>query len=152
MSASASVLSVNIQDCFPLGLTGWISLQSKGLSRAFSKTTVQNHPFFGAQIFFMVQVSHPYMATGKTMALTRQIFVGKVMSLLFNILSRLVILFLPRSQHLFISNLPSASAVILEPKKIKSLTVSFVFPSICHEVIMYSFFNYIIFVHGTSNQ
>ena len=135
VSASASVLSMNIQDWFPLGLTGWISLQSKGLSRVFSNTTVQKHQFFGSQIFFMVQLSHPYMTTGKTMALTRQIFVGKVMSLLFNMLSTLVILFLPRSQHLFISNLHSASAVILEPKKIKSLTVSFVYPSISHEVM-----------------
>ena len=85
--------------------------------------------------FFMVQLSHPYMTTGKTIALTRWTFVGKVMSLLFNKLSRLVIVFLPRSKHLLISWLQSPSAVILELKKIKSLTVSIVFPSICHEVI-----------------
>ena len=72
--------------------------------------------------FFTVQLSHPYMTTGKTIALTRQIFVGKVMSLLFNMLSRLVITFLPRSKHLLISWLQSPSAVILEPKKIKSDT------------------------------
>ena len=81
----------------------------------------------------MVQLSHPYMITGKTIALTRWTFVGKVMSLLFNMLSRLVITFLPRSKHLLISWLQSPSAVILEPKKIKSVTVSIVFPSICHE-------------------
>ena len=73
--------------------------------------------------FCIVQLSHPYMTTGKTIALTRQTFVGKVMSLLFNKLSRLVIAFLPRSKHLFISWLQSPSAVILEPPKIKSLTV-----------------------------
>ena len=85
--------------------------------------------------FFIVQVSHPYMTTGKTVALTRQIFVGKVMSLLFNTLSRLVIAFLPRSKHLLISWLQSQSAVILEPRKIKSAFVSTVSPSICHEVM-----------------
>ena len=83
--------------------------------------------------FFMVQHSHPYMTTGKTIALTRWTFVGKVMSLLFNMFSRLVIAFLPRSKRLFISWLQSRSTVILEPKKIKSLTVSTVSPSICHE-------------------
>ena len=83
----------------------------------------------------MVQLSHPYMTTGKTIALTRWTFVGKVMSLLFNMLSRLVITFLPRSKHLLISWLQSPSAVILEPKKIKFLTVSIVFPYICHEVM-----------------
>ena len=82
--------------------------------------------------FFMVQLSHPYMTTGKTIALTRWTFVGKVMSLLCNMLSRLVIIFLPRSKHLLISWLQSASAVILELKKVKSLTVSTVSPSICH--------------------
>ena len=85
--------------------------------------------------FFMVQLSHPYMTTGKTIALTIWTFVGKVMSLVFNVLSRLVIAFLPRSKHLLISWPQSASAVILEPKKIKSLTVSIVSPSICHEVM-----------------
>ena len=85
--------------------------------------------------FFIVQLSHPYMTTGKTIALTRQMFVGKVMSLLFNMLSRLVITFLPRSKHLLISWLQSPSAVILEPKKIKPNTVSTVIPSIRHEVM-----------------
>ena len=85
--------------------------------------------------FFIVQLSHPYITTGKTIALTRQTFVGKVMSLLFDMLSRLVIAFLPRSKCLLISWLQSPSAVILEPKKIKSETVSTVSPSICHEVM-----------------
>ena len=85
--------------------------------------------------FFIVQLSHPYMTTGKTIALTRQTFVGKVMSLLFNMLSRLVITFLPRSKRLLISWLQSPSAVILEPKKIKWATVSTVSPSISHEVM-----------------
>ena len=85
--------------------------------------------------FFMVQLSHPCMTTGKTIALTRWTFVGKVISLLFNMLSRLVITFLPRSKGLLISWLQSQSAMILEPKKIKSVTVSTVSPSICHEVM-----------------
>ena len=83
----------------------------------------------------MVQLSHPYMTTGKTMALTIWIFVGKVISLLFNTLSRFVIAFLPRSKHLLIPWLQSPSEVILEPKKIKSVTVFIVSPSICYEVI-----------------
>ena len=85
--------------------------------------------------FFMVQLSHPYITTGKTIALTRWTFVGKVMSVLFNMLSRYVIAFLPRRKHLLISWLQSPSAVILEPKKIKSVPVSIVSPSICHEVM-----------------
>ena len=85
--------------------------------------------------FFTVQPSHPYMTTGKTIALTRWTFVGKVMSLLFNMLSRLVITFLPRTKCLLISWLQSPSVVILEPKKIKSVTVSIVSPSIYHEVM-----------------
>ena len=83
----------------------------------------------------MVQLPHPYMSTGKTIAVTRWTFVGKVMSLLLNMLSRLVIAFLPRSKRLLISWQQSPSAVILEPKKIKSLTVSIVSPSICCEVM-----------------
>ena len=83
----------------------------------------------------MVHLSHPYMTTGKTIALTTQTFVSKVMSLLFNMLSRFVIAFIPRSKHLLISWLQSPSAVILEPKKIKSVTVSIISPSICHEVM-----------------
>ena len=105
-------------------------MQSKGLSRVFSNSTVQKHQFVGAKL--SVQLSHTYMTTGKTIALTRWAFVGKVMSLFFNMLSRLVIDFLSRSKCLLISWLQSPSAVILEPPKIKSATVS---PSICHEVI-----------------
>ena len=85
--------------------------------------------------FFIVQLSHPYMTTGKTIAFTRWTFVGKVISLLFNMLSRVAIIFLPRSKHLLISWLQSPSKVILEPQKIKSVTVSIVSPSICHEVV-----------------
>ena len=85
--------------------------------------------------FFILQLSHPYMTTGKTIVLTRWTFVGKVMSLLFNMLPSLVIAFLPRSKCLLISWLQSPSAVILEPPKIKSLTVSIVSPSICHDVM-----------------
>ena len=122
VSASAPVLPMNIQDWLPLQLTGWISLQSKGLWRAFSN----KHHSWKASIlwrsaFFIVQLSHPYMTTGKTIALTGQTFVSKVMSLLFNMLSRLAITFLPRSKHLLISWLQSPSAMILEPRKIKSL-------------------------------
>ena len=95
-----------------------------------SKASILQH-----SAFFTVQLSHSYMTTEKTIALTRRTFVGKVMSLLFNMLSRLVITFLPRSKHLFISWLQSPSAVILEPKKIKSATVSTVSPSISHEVM-----------------
>ena len=83
----------------------------------------------------MVQLSHPYMTTGKTMALNRWTFVGKMMSLLFNMLSRWVIAFLPRSKHLLILWLQSPATVILEPRKIKSATVFTISPSICHEVM-----------------
>ena len=128
-SASASVLPMHIQGWFPLGLTSLISLLSKGPSRVFSNTTVWKHPFFSAQLSLQ---SNSHIHTGKTIALTRQTFVGKVMSLLFNMLSRLVIAFLPRSKHFLISWLQSPSAVILEPKKLKSDTVSL---SISHEVM-----------------
>ena len=95
-----------------------------------SKASILQH-----SAFFIDQLSHPYMTTGKTIALIRWTFVGKVMSLLLNMLSRLVITFLPRSKRLLISLLQSLFAVILEPKKIKSVTVSTVSPSICHEVM-----------------
>ena len=110
VSASASVLPMNTQDWFPLGWTDWISLQSKGLSRVFSNSTVEKHHLFGTQPSFTVQLSHPYMTTAKTIALTRRTFVGKIMSLLFNMLSRLVIAFIPRSKRLLISWLQSPSA------------------------------------------
>ena len=103
------------------------------------KSLLQHHSSKASIIhcsaFFIVQLSHPYMTTGKTIALTRRTFVGKVMSLLFNMLSRLVITFLPRSKCLLIPWLLSPSAVILEPLKMKSATVSTVSPSICHEVM-----------------
>ena len=125
-SASASILPMNIQDWFSLGLTGWISSQSKGLSSLLqhysSKASILWH-----SAFFTVQISHPYMTTGKNIALTRQTFVGKLMSLLFNMLSRLVITFLPRNKCLLISWLQSPSAVILEPphhKKTKDFSTS----------------------------
>ena len=102
----------------------------KSLQHHSSKTSVLWH-----SAFCIVQLSHPCMTIGKTTALTRQTFVGKVMSLLLNMLSRLVIAFLPRSKCLLISWLQSLSAVTLEPKKIKSVTVYTVFPSICHEVM-----------------
>ena len=135
VSALASFLPKKSQSWSPSEWTGCFSLQSKGLSRVFSSTTVQKHQFFGAQPSFTVQLSNPYMTTGKTIALTRRTFVGKVMSLLLKMLSRLVITFLPRSKHLLISWLQSPSAVILEPPKIKSDSVSTVSPSISHEVM-----------------
>ena len=103
------------------------------------KSLLQHHSskasILQCSAFFIVQLSHPYMTTGKTIALTRQTFVSKVMSLLFNMLSRLVIAFLPRSNHLLISWMQSASAVIFEAKKIKSVTVSIVSLCICHELM-----------------
>ena len=103
------------------------------------KSLLQHHSskasILQCSAFFTVWLSHPYMTTGKTIALTIRTFVGKVMSLLFNTLSRFVIAFLPRSKCLLISRLQSPSTVILEPKKIKSITVSIVSPCICHEVM-----------------
>ena len=103
------------------------------------KSLLQHHSSKASMLwhtaFFIVQLSHSYMTTGKTIALTRRTFVDKVVSLLFNMLSRLVLTFLPRSKRLLISWLQSPSAVILEPRKIKSDTVSSVSPSICHEVM-----------------
>ena len=119
-------------DWSPLGWIGWIYLQSKGLSRVLFNTTSSKVSILRRSAFFIVQLSHPYMTTGKTIALTRRTFVDKVMSLPFNMLSRLVITFLPRSKRLLISWQQSQSEVILEPPKIKPATVS---PSICHEVI-----------------
>ena len=131
-SPSASVLRMNIQNWFPLGLTGLISLLSKECSRVFSTTTVQKHQFFSTQLSWWSNSHIHTWLLEKNIALTRWTFVGKAMSLLFKMLSRFVIAFLPRSKHLLISWLQWPSAVILEPKKIKSVTVSTVFPSICH--------------------
>ena len=103
------------------------------------KSLLQHHSLKASVLqgsaFFIVQLSHPYMTIGKTIALTQWTFVGKVMALLFNMLSRLVITFLPRSKHLLMSWLHSPSAVILEPKNIQSAIVSIVSRSICHEVM-----------------
>ena len=140
-SSSASVLPMSIQDWFPLGLTGWISLQSKGLWRIFSNTTVQKHHFFSTQLSLWSN-SHIYAwLLEKKIVLTTRTFVDKVMCLLFNMLSGLVIAFLPRSKRLLISWLQSPSAVILKPKKIKSVTVSIVSPSICYEVTGLDIYN-----------
>ena len=106
------------------GMPHWLPAQHHG-----SKASILQR-----SAFFIVQLSIPYMTTGKTITLTRRTFVGRVMSLPFNMLSRLVIVFLLRSKRLLISWLQSLSAVILEPPKIKSVTVSIVSPSICHEV------------------
>ena len=114
VSASALVLPMNIQDWFPLGWTPVQGTLKSLLQHHSSKASILRH-----SDFFIVPLSHPYMTTRKTIALTRQPFVGKVMSLLFNMLSRLVITFLPRSKGLLISWLQSPSAVILEPQKIK---------------------------------
>ena len=113
------------------------------LQRKSLKASVLQH-----SVFFMVQLSHPYMTTGKTIALTIQNFVGQVTSLLFSILSRFVIAFLPRSKGLLISWLQSLSTVILEPKKIKSLTASTFSPSICHEMMG---LDAMIFIFGVLN-
>ena len=125
---------MNVQDWFPLGLTGLISLQSKGLSSLLQHHSLKES-ILRRSAFFIVQLSHLYMTTGKTIALTRQTFVSKVMSLLFNILCRFVIVFLPRSKRLLTLWLQSWSAVILEAKKIKSVTISTFSPSICYEVM-----------------
>ena len=116
----------------------WLDLLAvQGTLKSFqhhsSKASILQH-----SAFFIVQLSHPCMTTGKTIALTRWTFVGKVMCLLFNMLPRLVITFLPRSECLFISWLQSPCVVILEPPKIKSVTVPTVSPSICHEVMVYN--------------
>ena len=123
--------------------SGWISFRMDWLDllavQETLKTLLQHHSSKASILlrsaFFIVQLSHPYMTTGKSIALTRRSFVGKVMSLLFNMQSRLVITFLPRSKHLLISWLQSQFAMILEPLKIKSVTVSTVSPSIFHEVM-----------------
>ena len=135
-SVSTSVLPMNIQDWFPLGLTDLISLLSKGLSRVFPSTTVKRYQFFGTQPS-LVQLSHLYMTTEKTVALTTQIFVSKVVSLLFNSLSRFFIAFLPRSKCLLILWLQLPSVVILEPLTVLPLS-PFYFPwndrTGCHDL------------------
>ena len=133
-SASASVLPMNIQDWSPLEWTGWIFLQSKGLSRVFSSTRIWKHQFFSAQYFIQ---SNSYICTWllENHSFDLQTFVGKMISLLFNMLSRFLTAFLPRTKCLLISWLQSPSKVTLEPRKIKSATVFTLSPSICHEVM-----------------
>ena len=116
VSASSSVLPMNTQDWSALGWTGWISLQSKGLSRVFSNITVQKHQFFGAQLSSQSN-SHTIHDHWKNNSLDQTDLCWQIMFLLFNMLSRLVITFLPRSKRLLISWLQSPSAVILEPPK-----------------------------------
>ena len=114
----------------------WLDLLAvQGTLKSLLQHHISKASILRCSAFFIVQLSHPYMTTGKIIALTRRTFVGKVMSLLFNMLSRLIITFLPRSKHLLISWLQSPSAVILEPPKIKSATVSTISPSISHEVM-----------------
>ena len=131
VSALTSVLPMNIQDWSPLGWTGWISLQSKGLSSLLQHRSSKASTLW-CSAFFIVQLSHPYMTSGKTIALTRWTFVGRVISLLFIMPSRLVMPCLPRSKHLLISWLQSPSAVMLEPPKIACHCFHF-FPTICHK-------------------
>ena len=123
VSSSASVLPINIQDEFPLGLAGLISLQSKGLSTVL--TTPQFQSINSSALNFIVQLSHQYMTTGKAIALARWTLSGKVMFLPFIMLSRVVIAFLPRIKHLLISWLQSPSAVILGIKKKKKVSHCF---------------------------
>ena len=134
VSASTSILPMNIQDWFPLGWTGWISLQSKALSRIFSNTTVRRHQFFSAQLslWFNSHI-HTWLLEKPQLSLYRPL--SARWCLFFNTLSRLVIAFLPRSKHLLISWMQSPSAVILEPKSIKCVTVSTGSPSICHQMM-----------------
>ena len=114
----------------------WLDLLAvQGTLKSLLQHHSSNASIFQCPAFFTVQLSHPYMTIGKTVALTRWTLVGKVMSLLFNMLSSLVITFLPRSKHLLTSWLQSPSAMILEPPEIKSHTVSTVSPSISHEVM-----------------
>ena len=130
VSTSASAIPMNIQDWFPLGLTGLISLLSKGVSRVFFSITVQKH-----QLFF-AQLSHPYTATWKTTALTiRRLLSAKWCRCFLIYCLCFVIASLSRNKHLLILQLTSPSSVILEPKEIKSLTGSIVSPSACHEVM-----------------
>ena len=132
VSASALVLPMYIQDFFSFRMDWFDLLAVQGTLKSLLQHHSSKASILWRSAFFTVQLSHPYMTTGKTVALTRWTFVGKVVSLLFNMLSKLVIPFLPRSKSLLISWLQSPSAVILECKKIKSVIVS---PSVCHEVM-----------------
>ena len=134
-SASASGLPMNIHSGLISFRTDWLDLLAV---QGTLKSLLQHHSSKASVLWcsvFFIQLSHLYMTTGKIIAYTRQNFVGKVMSLLFNMLSRFLIAFLPKSKHLLISWLQSPSAVILEPPKIQSVTVFTVSPSISHEVM-----------------
>ena len=124
VSASASVLPMTISGLISFTVDWLYFLAVQGTLKSLLQHHSSKLSILQCSAFFIVQLSHPYMTTGNTISLTRQTFVGKVMSLLFNMLSRLVKAFLPRSKHLLISWLQSPFAVILEPKKIKSVTVS----------------------------
>ena len=128
---SASVLTMNIQGLISFRIAWFDLLAVQGTLKSLLQHHSSKLSILRCSAFFMAQLSHPYMTTGKTIALTPWTLIGKVMSLLFNMLSRFVIAFLPRSKRLLISWLQSPSVVILESKKIKSVTVSIVFPSIC---------------------
>ena len=132
VSVSASVIPMNIQHWFPLGLTGLISLLSRDSQESSPAPQFESINSSVLSLLY-VQLSHPYI--GKIIAWTMQTFVGKVMSLLFNTLSRFVIAFLPRSKHLLISWLQSLSSVIFGTQEIKSVKPSTFSPSICHEVM-----------------
>ena len=134
VGASASVLPMNIQGLLPVGWTGFISLLSKGLLKSLVQHCNSKASMLWHSASFMVQLSHPYVTTGKTTALTIWTFVSKEMSLLFNTLSNFVITFLPRHKCLLISWLQSLSAVILEPRKIKPAIVSTLSP-LCHDMM-----------------
>ena len=134
-SASASVLPVNIQGWFPLGSTGLISLLVQRTFKNLHHCHSLKASFLQHSAFFMVQLSLPYITAGKTIVLTIWSFVGKMMSLLLNTLSRFIIAFLPRSKHLLISWLQSLSTVILESKETESVTASTFSPSVCREVM-----------------
>ena len=133
VSVSTSVLPMTILISFRMERLDLLAVQGT------LKSLLQHHSskasILRSSAFFTVQLSHPYVTSGKAIALTRWTFVDKVMSLLFNMLSRLITTFLPRSKHLLISWLQSPSAVILEPLKLKSITVSTVSPSACHKVV-----------------
>ena len=129
VSASTSILPMNIQEM------DWLDLLAvQGSFKSLLQHQSSKASILWCSAFFIVQLSHPYMTTGQTIALTRWNFVGKVMSMLFNMISRLVMAFLPRSNCLLISWLQSLSTVCLEPEKRKFVRASTFSPSVCHEV------------------
>ena len=134
VSVLTSVLPMNTQD-WSSRMDWWDLLAGQGTLKSLLQHHSSKASILWGSAFFIVQLSHPYLTTGKTIALPRQTFVGNIMSLLFNMLSGLVIAFLPRSKHPLISWLKSPSAMILESPKIRSITVSIVSPYIFHEVM-----------------